>query len=126
MAKILIVEDEPEVLHVLSDMLKQNEFEVMEAKNGIEGLKVALNSKPDLILLDILMPVMDGLTMLKELKIDEAVKNIPVIILTNYSDTKKIAEAMENGAVGYLVKIDLKNNDLIKNVKIALSKKTLG
>ena len=122
MPKILIVEDEPEVLRVLSDMLKQEKFEIIEAKNGAEGLESAVSAKPDLILLDILMPVMDGLTMLKELKTDNATKNIPVIILTNYSDTKRIADALESGAYGYLIKVDLKNNDLVKNVKLALSK----
>ena len=122
MQKILIVEDEPEVLRVLSNMLRQEKFEVIEAKNGAEGLEMALAVKPDLILLDLLMPVMDGITMLKELKIDKAVKNIPVIVLTNYSDTEKIAKALENGAYGYLIKVDLKNNDLVKNVRSALSK----
>lgn len=120
MPKILIVEDEPELLQVLSDTLKQEEFKVIEAKNGAEGLEAVLNSKPDLILLDILMPVMDGIAMLKEIKINEAFKNIPVIVLTNYSDTQKIAEAMELGAYGYLIKINLKNNDLVKNVRSAL------
>jgi len=120
MPKILIVEDEPELLQVLSDTLKQEEFKVIEAKNGVEGLEAILNSKPDLILLDILMPVMDGIAMLKEIKINEAFKNIPVIVLTNYSDTQKIAEAMELGAYGYLIKINLKNNDLVKNVRNAL------
>jgi CheY-like chemotaxis protein len=120
MPKILIVEDEPELLQVLSDTLKQEEFKVIEAKNGVEGLEAILNSKPDLILLDILMPVMDGVAMLKEIKINEAFKNIPVIVLTNYSDTQKIAEAMELGAYGYLIKINLKNNDLVKNVRNAL------
>ncbi|MEK7540962.1 MAG: response regulator [Patescibacteria group bacterium] len=122
MKKILIVEDASEELQLYSDMLKRENFETIEAKNGNEGLEVALRSKPDLILLDILMPVMDGITMLKELKINDATKNIPVIVLTNYSDTQKIAEAMENGAYGYLVKIDLENGDLVKNIKSALSK----
>jgi len=122
MSKILIVEDEPDVLQIFSDMLGQEKFEVIKAKNGAEGLEVALELKPDLILLDISMPVMDGIAMLKEIKINDALKNIPVIVLTNYSDTQKIAEAMENGAYGYLIKINLKSDDLIKNVKSALLK----
>ena len=122
MQKILIVEDDAELLQSLSNMLSQDKFEVIEAKNGAEGLEIALGSKPDLILLDILMPVMDGLTMLKKLKMNDAVKNIPVIILTNLSDTEKIAEAMESGACSYLIKIDLKNNDLVENVRSVLSR----
>jgi len=122
MQKILIVEDEPEVLQLYSDILKEAKFEVITAKNGAEGLGSALSFKPDLILLDIQMPVMDGIDMLKNLKIDNAVKNIPVIVLTNYSDTKKIAEAMESGARGYLIKVNLKNGDLVKSVKTTLSK----
>jgi CheY-like chemotaxis protein len=122
MQKILIIEDEPEVLQLYSDILKEAKFEVITAKNGAEGLGAILSSKPDLILLDMQMPVMDGIDMLKNLKIDDAVKNIPVIVLTNYSDTKKIAEAMESGARGYLIKVNLKNGDLVKSVKTTLSK----
>ena len=122
MKKILIVEDESEVIQMLSSTLKQEKFEIIEAKNGAEGLEIALSSKPDLILLDIEMPVMDGISMLKELKKDNTVKNIPVIVLTNYSDAKNIAEAMENGASGYLIKVELKNGDLVKNIKNTLSK----
>jgi CheY-like chemotaxis protein len=122
MPKILIIEDEPDLLKVFSDMLEQDKFEVIEAKDGKEGLQVAIDSKPDLILLDILMPVMDGIAVLKEIKINEALKNIPVIVLTNYSDNQKIAEAMEHGAYGYLIKINLKNDDLAKNIRSALSK----
>jgi CheY-like chemotaxis protein len=123
MSKILIVDDEPEISQVLSETLEQEKFEIIKAKNGAEGLEIALNEKPDLILLDIMMPVMDGIAVLKEIKINDALKNIPVIVLTNYSDTQKIAEAMENGAYGYLIKINLKNGDLVKNVKSALLKK---
>lgn len=122
MQKILIIEDEPEVLQLYSDILKQEEFEVITARNGQEGLETAVRVKPDLILLDILMPVMDGIDMLKKMKIDDAIKNIPVIVLTNYSDTQKIAEAMENGARGYLIKMNLQNGDLVKSVKSTLFK----
>ena len=121
MKKILIVEDESDTMRVLFDKLKQKEVEIIEAKNGAEGLEIALKTKPDLILLDIVMPIMDGLTMLKKIKTDPAVKNIPVIILTNYGDAEKIAEAIEIGACGYLIKVDLKIDDLMEKVNEALS-----
>lgn len=80
---ILIVEDEPSLVLALSEKFTHERFEVLTASNGKMGLKSALKNKPDLIVLDILMPVMDGMTMLKELRKDPWGKNVFVMILTN-------------------------------------------
>lgn len=115
--KILIVEDEVIYLNVFVDKFQEENFEVFQAKNGKEGLDVALKEHPDLILLDIAMPVMDGLTMLGKLREDSWGKDAEVILLTNYSDADKVAEAGEKGAFEYLVKKDWKVEDLVEKVK---------
>lgn len=81
--RVLIIEDEASLRNVLRDQLVQDGFSVQEAKNGAAGLQVALDTHPDLILLDLVMPVMDGMTMLKKLRQDDWGKTAPVIILTN-------------------------------------------
>lgn len=116
MKKILIVEDEIALLEALTEKLKQD-FEVLQAKNGQEGLQQALNLHPDLILLDIIMPVMDGMTMLTKLRSDEWGKSVPVIVLTNLSDEQKVTECLQQGVYDYLVKSGWTLEDLTKKIK---------
>jgi CheY-like chemotaxis protein len=111
------VEDDAVVRKVLHDKLSLEGFGVLEAKNGEEGLAIALENHPDLILLDILMPKMDGLTMLKKLREDEWGKTANVIILTNYDETEKIADALGSRVFEYYVKSDTPIEDLIAKVK---------
>ena len=92
---ILIVEDDEAMLEVLIDEFKREGFKTLSAKNGVEGLDTALEKHPDIILLDILMPEMDGLTMLTKLRDDKWGKDVPVILLTNYSDMDKISESVQ-------------------------------
>ncbi len=115
--KILIVEDEASMLRLLSDRFISEGFIVLEAKNGEEGLKSALENHPNLVLIDIIMPVLDGIAMLKKLRQDSWGKNVPAIMLTNLSDSAKIAEVLESGAYDYLVKSDCKLEDIVKRVK---------
>src|SRR5438876_10549070 len=92
---ILIIEDEPPMTQVLADTLSENNFETIQAKNGIEGLGLALEQHPDLILLDVLMPKMDGITMMTQLRQDDWGKIVPVDILTNvYPDTDETTKAI--------------------------------
>lgn len=114
---IEIVEDETSLSNVLSDRFEGEHFEVLKAKNGEEGLSIALREHPDLILLDLAMPVMDGITMLKKLREDEWGKSARAIILTNASDTEKVAEAMESEVFEYHVKSDTKIDDIVARVK---------
>lgn len=114
--RVLIVEDEPSICNALCDKLAHEGFAALEAKNGKEGLKVALREHPDLILLDIILPVMDGLTLLKKLRQDSWGMNAKIIILTNLSDDEKVAEAIQNGAFEYLVKSDWKIEDVVKKI----------
>jgi len=117
MHKILIVEDEPSLIRVLNDKFSEEGFEVFLAHDGEEGLKKSLEEHPELILLDIIMPKMDGVTMLKKLREDDWGKDVPVILLTNLSESEKIAEATKQGVYDYLIKSDWKINDVVKKVR---------
>lgn len=118
--KILIVEDETPLRNVLRDKLVREGFTVLEAKNGEEGLEAALRDHPDLILLDIVMPRMDGMTMLKKLRNDAWGAEAKVIILTNLSESAKVLEAMAQGSYNYLVKSDWKLEDVVVRVRETL------
>ena len=115
--KILIIEDEAMTLSALKEKFMDEGFYVAVAKNGEEGLEEAFLEKPDLILLDIIMPKMDGITMLKKLQNDERGKKIPVIILTNLSDPDSVYDSIDNGAYNYLVKTDWSMEDVVKKVR---------
>lgn len=115
--KILIIEDEEAVLKVLATKFDHEGFQTLEAKDGEAGLTQARVERPDIILLDIVMPKMDGLTMLKELRKDPWGKKVPVVILTNLSDDKDIAEAMVSGVYDFLVKSSWEIEDVVKRVK---------
>ncbi len=115
--KILVVDDDEALLKIISDKLTAENFSVLQAKNGLEGLTTALKEHPDLVLLDIVMPEMDGLTMLKKLREDAWGKDVRVIITTNLADDKKTEEAMTQGVYDFLVKTEWSLDDLILKVK---------
>lgn len=119
--KILIVEDELPLSTVLSEKLTLSGFFVTQAKNGVEGLDMALKNHPDLILLDIIMPKMDGMEMLSKLRADEWGKDVPVIILTNLSEAGKVADAVVHGVHDYVVKADWTLDDVIKKINLKLN-----
>lgn len=123
--KILIVEDEMAILNVLADKFTLEGFEVAVAKNGQEGLKIALENHPDLILLDIVMPIMDGMTMLGELRKDLWGKDVSVIFLTNLSDASRVLQSLDQGVNDYLVKSDWKIKDIVEMVKGKLKNKSI-
>jgi len=115
---ILIIEDELPMLKALSDKFTLEGFEILEAKDGAEGLKAALEKKPDLIILDIFMPVMDGKEMFEKLRADVWGKTVPVIILTNLNpDDKTLDQLMKNGPSYYFVKSKWKLEELVGKVK---------
>jgi len=120
-SKILVVEDDLPVQKVLSEKLTAEGLDIEVAADGEKGLKMALTDHPDLILLDLIMPNMDGMTMLKKLRQDDWGKSARVIILTNLSDAYKVEEASAKGVFDYLVKSDWKLDDLVKMVKQKLN-----
>lgn len=106
MRKILIVDDDPVVHMLYKRHLEQEGFELLKARNGVEALTVAGETKPDLILMDVMMPAKDGLSALRELKQNEATRHIPVIVITaNVSEySTSTQEAKIGGAEGLLTK----------------------
>lgn len=120
---ILIVEDEVSLRTILCDKFMREGFSVLNAKDGEIGLTVALEEKPDLILLDLVMPKMDGMTMLKKLRqVNDWSKAVPVMLLTNLGsdDESRMREIAEDAALSYLVKSNWSINDLTEKVKEAL------
>lgn len=120
--KILIVEDDESIQKAISDYFANQQLTVLEAKNGEEGFETATKEHPDLILLDILMPKMDGMVMLKKLREDKWGKSVPVIILTNVNPNTSsvINSVMDNKPAYYLVKSDVKLEGIIDKVKEVL------
>ena len=121
--KILIVEDEEILLTALSEELKQEGFVVVGAKDGVEGVETAVKEKPDLVLLDLVMPRLDGIGALKQMKENALIKDIPVVILTNLSDYDKISDALSLGAMDYLVKANYRLEDLVNKIKTVLERR---
>lgn len=126
--KILVieeVEDEASLRNVLRDKFTLEGFSVFEARDGEEGLEIALREHPDLILLDILLPKMDGLTMMQKLReANDWGKKVPIILLTNLSaNDERINKAItENEPAYYLVKSDYTMNDLVGKIRERLSR----
>ena len=110
-----------ELLEVLKNKFTLEKFEVLQASDGKIGLEQALSNLPDIILLEIVMPIMDGMSMLAKLREDAWGKNASVILLTNLSDESKVAEGMEHGVFDYLVKADWNIDDVVKKVRAKLN-----
>ncbi|UMX48054.1 MAG: response regulator [Candidatus Nealsonbacteria bacterium DGGOD1a] len=118
---ILFVEDESVMQKTVSEFLGAKGYDVISALDGELGVNMARIRKPDLILLDIVLPKKNGFEVLKELKSDEETKSIPVIVLTNLSQMSDIGKVMELGVTTYLVKSDQGLKDIL-----AVVDKTLG
>jgi len=102
--KILVVDDEPNIVQTLQDRLEMNEYQVVTAGNGREGLEKVEQEKPDVILLDVIMPIMDGHEMLEMLRKQPGGRDVSVIMLTARSQTQDIARANACGIDDYIVK----------------------
>jgi len=119
--KILFIEDESALQKNLSDLFSRENYETISALDGEIGLSLAKNKKPDLILLDLILPKASGLDVLKKLKEDKDTKNIPVIVLTNLESMGDIEKTLALGATTYLVKSSYSLDEVLEKVK-----KTLG
>lgn len=122
MDKILLIEDEVLILRMYEKIFSYEGFTVITAENGIDGVEKAKANVPALILLDIMMPKMDGLRVLELLKQEPITKNIPVVILTNLSSDVVIKDAFAKGAAGYLVKSEIINDKIVDEVKQYIKK----
>ena len=120
--KILVVDDEDNLRLPLTDKLKIAGFEVFEGKNGKEGLKMALAEHPDIILLDIMMPVMSGWEMLADLRKDKWGVTAKVIMLTVIEDSGSVSRLMQDGGVGYLIKTEQSMDSIVEKVKSMMTR----
>ncbi|TSC75340.1 MAG: two-component system, OmpR family, alkaline phosphatase synthesis response regulator PhoP [Parcubacteria group bacterium Gr01-1014_30] len=121
MKKILFIEDEAVIQKTIGDVLRQKGYDMASSLDGESGLRIAKSMKPDLILLDLILPKMNGFEVLKELKGDEATRDIPVIVLTNLEGVGDIDRVIELGAKTYLVKAEYSLEEVVDKIK-----KTLG
>ncbi len=117
---ILLVEDDSFVSDIYQTKLGSEGFEIMVAENGLEAIKRLKVKIPDLILLDIVMPYMDGMETLEKIKSENSWKNIPVILLTNLSEKEKIEEALNIGANDYMVKSHFTPSEVISKINSIL------
>ncbi len=115
--KILVVENEPDLSEALTAVLAHEGFTVITAPDGEAGLAQALAEKPDVILLDIMMPRMDGLTVLQYLRSDPWGKHANVIIMTAFDDMEKVNKAKEFGVEDYIVKTNVTLSAVVAKVK---------
>ena len=114
--RILLAEDDRFLRKAAETALKRGGFTVIPAVDGEEALRMARAESPDLILLDLIMPKMQGFEVLRALKADAATAAIPVVILSNLGQDGDVKQAMEAGAAGYFVKANLSLQDLVKRV----------
>ena len=120
MKKILFIEDESALQKTFGDILKQEGYKMLSALDGEVGLKMAQTEKPDLILLDLVLPKMHGFEVLRALKVDEATKSIPIIVLTNLEAMGDVEKALELGATTYLVKTNYTLEEVVQKIKKTL------
>jgi len=120
--KILIVEDDAFLAEMYATKFKLEGFEVVVAGDGEEGLKLAGSEIPDIILLDILLPKLDGFAVLKKVKKDSKTKAIPVILLTNLGQKDDIKKGLEEGAEGYLIKAHFMPSEVVDKVRKLIKK----
>lgn len=121
---ILVVDDDPDNREIVELRLKAQDYEVLTADDGLEGLERARSTLPDVVILDVMMPRMDGIEAMKILKADDSLPFIPVIMLTAKGDLKNVVDGLDNGADDYLVK-PIEQSALIARVRAMLRMKSL-
>jgi DNA-binding response OmpR family regulator len=114
--RVLLAEDDRFLRKAAETALKRQGFTVLPAVDGEEALRMARSEAPDIVLLDLIMPKLQGFEVLRALKADPATASIPVIILSNLGQESDVKQALEAGAAGYFVKANLSLHDLVKRV----------
>ena len=123
MKKILLVEDDPFLIDIYTSKLEKEGFSVKISESGEDCFKKINQEKPDLILLDIILPKIDGWEVLKKIKSDENLKNIKIIILSNLYQKEDIEKGLSLGADKYLIKANYDPKEVIEEIKKILNKK---
>ena len=119
--KILLIEDDELLREIIEKKLVEEGYQVVSAINGIDGLKAVGEQKPDLVLLDIILPGMNGFDVLTKIKKDPSLKKIPVVILSNLWQQEDVNKGMELGATDYLVKINFASKEILDKIKSILN-----
>lgn len=115
--KILLIEDDPFLLSMYTTKFELEGFKVVSVNDGEKGLKMASSEMPDIILLDILMPKMNGFEVMEKLKADEQMSRIPVILLTNLNQKNEIERGLALGADDYLIKAHFMPSEVVDKIK---------
>lgn len=118
--KILFIEDESALQKTFGEILTQEGYQMISALDGEIGLRLAGDEKPDLILLDLILPKVNGFDVLRKLKEDKETKDIPVIVLTNLEEMGNVDKAIELGATTYLVKANYSLKEIVEKIRKAL------
>lgn len=121
--KILLVEDSKVVQQMYRNKLTLEQFNVTTADNGMDAIKILSQEKPDIILLDLMMPIMDGFKVLQIIKSDPKLKNIPVLVFSAKGQPEEVEKALNLGAEGYIIKATTKPNEVIEKIRGILSQK---
>ena len=121
MKKILIIDDDKTFHKVMGDKLDGLGYKVASAFDGIEGLNLAVLEKPDLVLLDIRMPKLDGLAFLKQLRAKPDAPKMPILITSNLTSIDKISEGISLGVKGYIIKSNETLDSIVKEIETALN-----
>jgi len=120
MKKILIIEDDKFLRELMVRKLSQENFEIIEAIDGEEGIKKIKDVIPDIVLLDLILPGIDGFEVLAKIKEDATTTSIPVIILSNLGQREDVERGMKLGAIDFLVKAHFTPNEIIDKIKANL------
>lgn len=119
--KVLIVEDDLFILNMYVTKLKSEGFAVDSAEDGMSAIQMAKKNVPDIILLDIIMPVVDGFETLAQIKKDDKLKDVPIILLTNLSQKPNIEKGLKMGAVDYIIKAHFTPSEVVEKIKKVLN-----
>jgi two-component system, OmpR family, alkaline phosphatase synthesis response regulator PhoP len=117
---VLIVEDDENILDLYATAFTQAGIEVLKAKNGLEGVELALKHHPDAILMDIMMPVMHGHKAVEKIRLDSWGKNAKIIFLTNMSDAENVFLAVEQGSEEYIIKSNTPVKEVVNQTRTAM------
>lgn len=121
MAKILFIEDEPALQKTLGNFLRERGYQMVSALDGESGLRLVKSEHPDLVLLDLILPRLHGLEVLKAMSDDPKLRAIPAIVLTNVESSQSVEQAVELGARAYLVKTSYTLDEVLEKIKSVLS-----
>lgn len=122
-SKILLVEDDKMLADMYITKFSKEGIQIMKAEDGAKGLEMAKTEKPDLILLDIIMPKLDGFAVLKELKKDSSMSNTHILLLTNLGQSEDVEKGKQFGADDYFIKANHTPAEIVEKVKYLLTKK---